>query len=122
VRFGGNHLAEAVMLEILSDNTYRRYLDGLKNRLALAMDETATKLSALGFAVPNSRQSGMFLWCRAPKGLDTAELSRRALARNIVLAPGNVFSQSGSAQDFMRFNVAQCADPKLFGILGELLG
>jgi DNA-binding transcriptional MocR family regulator len=30
------------------------------------------------------------------------------MSRDVVLAPGNVFSVTQSASDFMRFNVAQC--------------
>lgn len=121
VRFGGNHLAEAVMCEILADASYRRYLDGLKSRLATAMDEAASKLTAIGFVPSNTRRSGLFLWCRVPDGQNAADLSRRALTRNLVLAPGNVFSHSAAAENFMRFNVAQCGDPKLFKALEELL-
>jgi dimethylglycine dehydrogenase len=48
----------------------------------------------------------MFLWCRLPEGLDAADIARRALADNVVLAPGNAFSLSQTAAGFMRFNVA----------------
>jgi DNA-binding transcriptional MocR family regulator len=52
----------------------------------------------------------MFLWCKLPGELDAADIARRALAENIVLAPGNAFSLSQTARSFMRFNVAQMAD------------
>jgi len=35
----------------------------------------------------------------------------------VVLAPGNVFSVSQSCSNFMRFNVAQCADERVFAVL-----
>ena len=57
---------------------------------------------------------GMFLWCQLPDGLDAADVARRALADNIVLAPGNVFSVSQTATRFLRFNVAQSSDPRVF--------
>ena len=59
----------------------------------------------------------MFLWCRLPDGVDAAEIARRALAENIVLAPGNAFSLSQSAGGFLRFNVAQSADQRIFATL-----
>jgi DNA-binding transcriptional MocR family regulator len=34
-----------------------------------------------------------------------------------VLAPGNVFSVSHSAGDFLRFNVSQCNRPKVYETL-----
>ena len=62
-------------------------------------------------------QAGMFLWCRLPDGIDAAEIARAALAQNIVVAPGNVFSLSLSAQSFLRFNVSQSLDTALFDFL-----
>lgn len=53
----------------------------------------------------------MLLWRELPDGLDVV---RRALADKIVLAPGNVFSVSQTATRFLRFNVAQSSDPRVF--------
>ncbi|RUY86105.1 PLP-dependent aminotransferase family protein, partial [Mesorhizobium sp. M7A.F.Ca.CA.001.10.2.1] len=58
-----------------------------------------------------------FLWCSLPDGVDAAEVARRALADNIVLAPGNAFSLSGTASRFLRFNVAQCTDERIFRVI-----
>ena len=63
----------------------------------------------------------MFLWCRLPEGLDSAVIAQRLLAQDIVLAPGNVYSLSQSASRFMRFNVAQSGDPRLFAALGRVV-
>jgi DNA-binding transcriptional MocR family regulator len=59
----------------------------------------------------------MFLWARLPDGIDAAEVSRRALRHGVVLAPGNVFSLGQNAADHLRFNVAQCADKRVFDVL-----
>ena len=59
----------------------------------------------------------MVLWCKLPKGADAADLAKAALTENIVLAPGNAFSLSQSAQGFMRFNVSQSQDKRLFDFL-----
>jgi len=37
------------------------------------------------------------------------------------LAPGNAFSLSQSATNFMRFNVSQTLDPRVFEVLGDAL-
>ena len=66
-------------------------------------------------------RGGFYLWCRLPDGLDAADVARAALRENVVLAPGNVFSVSQSAPDFMRFNVAQMVDPRVFAVLTQLL-
>jgi hypothetical protein len=39
----------------------------------------------------------------------------------VVLAPGNAFSLSLRAGDFLRFNVAQCADKRIFSVLEHAL-
>jgi len=42
---------------------------------------------------------------------------RGALADKIVLPPGNVFSVSQTAMRFLRFNVAQSSDPRVFAVV-----
>jgi DNA-binding transcriptional MocR family regulator len=44
-------------------------------------------------------------------------VARAALAENVVLAPGNAFSVSQSATSFMRFNVSQTLDDRIFAVL-----
>jgi DNA-binding transcriptional MocR family regulator len=67
-------------------------------------------------------RGGFYLWCRLPDGLDSAVLAQTALAQNVVLAPGNVFSVSQTAASFMRFNVAQSGDPRVLEIMGQAMG
>jgi DNA-binding transcriptional MocR family regulator len=54
---------------------------------------------------------------RLPDGRDAAEIVRRALCHNIVLAPGNVFSPAQSWPDYLRFNAAQSQHQRLFEFL-----
>jgi DNA-binding transcriptional MocR family regulator len=44
------------------------------------------------------------------------------MAEGVVLAPGNVFSITQTAGRYVRFNVAQCADPQIFAVLRRLVG
>ncbi len=46
-----------------------------------------------------------------------AQRARRALAEDVVLAPGNAFSVSGAATSFVRFNVAQMDGDKVYAAL-----
>ena len=66
-------------------------------------------------------RGGFYLWCRLPEGRDSADVARSALTENVVLAPGNVFSASQSAADFMRFNVAHCDDRRVMPVLQRAL-
>ena len=114
VSLGNGHLAATLIHRFLTDGSYRHHLDAVRTRLADARSATLRRLAAIGLAVPFVPAAGMFLWARLPGGLDAAALSRRALRDGLVLAPGNVFSLSRSAAGHLRFNVAQCADRRVF--------
>ncbi|WP_049768138.1 PLP-dependent aminotransferase family protein [Methylocella silvestris] len=120
--FAGGALSAELVLGVLKDGTYRKHIDSLRERLSRAMGETSARLAALGVTPWILPRAGMFLWCRLPDGLEAAGVAQRALAENIVLAPGNVFSVSQSAGGFMRFNVAQSADPRIYTALAAAMG
>ncbi|MCL6706963.1 PLP-dependent aminotransferase family protein [Pseudomonas sp. R2.Fl] len=115
--FGGNALSAALTLAVLRDGGYRHHIAGLRTRLAAAMGETIRRLAPLGVTPWLEPRGGLYLWCRLPDGLDSAGIARKALRENVILAPGNVFSVSQTAGDFLRFNVSQCADPRIFEVL-----
>ena len=115
--FSSNRLSEELVLGVLGASGYRRHLEALKVRLAKAMAATIPRLQALGIEPWIVPKAGMLLWCRLPHDLDAADIARHALAEHLVLAPGNVFSPSQSAEGCMRFNVAQCTDERVFAVL-----
>jgi DNA-binding transcriptional MocR family regulator len=115
--FGGGRLSAELVLSVLKDGTYRKHMEGLKERLSRAMGQTRARLQALCIKPWIEPRGGMFLWCELPEGLDAAGIARRALAENVVLAPGNAFSVAQSANRFLRFNVAQSTDPRIFSVL-----
>lgn len=119
--FSGGRLAAELVLATLKDGTYRKHMQELRERLSRAMSQTGERLKAIGIVPWIEPAAGMFLWCRLPDGLDAAAIAREALAAGIVLAPGNVFSTSQSAGDFLRFNVAQSADPRIFAMLEKAM-
>ncbi|MFC5431599.1 PLP-dependent aminotransferase family protein [Paraburkholderia denitrificans] len=117
VSFGNGELTADLVYRLLVDGTYRHHLDALRARLADAMSETLQRLGALGIEPWTRPQAGLFVWARLPGGLDAARVAREALEADVVLAPGNVFSVSHSAGDFLRFNVSQCNRPKVYETL-----
>ena len=119
--FGGGRLTAELVFNVLSDGSYRKHMETLKHRLSHAMREVSAKLKTLGITPWLEPQAGMFLWCRLPDGIDAADVARAALERRIVMAPGNAFSLSQSATNFMRFNVSQMRDPRVFEVLGAVL-
>src|SRR5690606_19645924 len=97
---------------------YRKHTESLRQRLAVAMENVLARLANVGITPWLRPSAGMFVWCKLPEGINAANLARAALAENIVLAPGNVFSLSQTADRYMRINVAQCDDPRLYEFFG----
>ena len=67
---------------------------------------------------------GMFLWVRLPESVDTAELLRDAIERQVAFVPGAAFHAHGGGHNTMRLNFSNSApDTIRTGIarLGDLL-
>lgn len=121
--FGGpSPIATELIAGVLAGGSYRKHMEELRRRLARTRREIAGKLQRIGIEPWLAPRGGFYLWCRLPNACDSANVARAALAENVVLAPGNVFSASQSAAAFMRFNVAQCSDPKLMPVLQRAIG
>lgn len=119
ISFGGNRLSAELVLNVLSDGGYRKHVETMRGRLAKAMLEVSGRLRDMGIVPWLEPRAGMFLWCRLPDGIDAADVARAALAREVVLAPGNAFSLSQAATGFMRFNVSQMFDHAVYDVLGQ---
>lgn len=116
--FGGPSLiATELIAGVLAGGGYRKHMEELRQRLTRARRETARRLEGLGIRPWLMPRGGFYLWCRLPEGQDSAALARFAMAEGIVLAPGDAFSVSRTASAFLRFNVAQSGDPRLFRVL-----
>jgi DNA-binding transcriptional MocR family regulator len=119
--FGGAHFSAALILSLLTDGSYRKHMEALRQRLAATVPDVAARLKAIGCVPWIEPQAGMFLWCSLPEGVDAGDVARRALSQQVVLAPGNVFSSSQSASGFMRFNVSQMDGPQVMTVLTDAL-
>ena len=120
--FGGPSPVVANLIAgALGDGSYRKHVEAVRRRLSKARRETESRLEALGIEPWIIPRGGFFLWCRLPKGADAARVARAAMAEKVILAPGNVFSVTQTASEFMRFNVAQMGDVRVYDILGRAL-
>ncbi|MCX5565083.1 PLP-dependent aminotransferase family protein [Alcaligenes phenolicus] len=119
--FSSNRLASHILNSALGDSGYRKHLERVRYRLSKAMDHTVTQLEQLGLTPWLRPREGMFLWVRLPTGHDALSLTRACLPHGVVLAPGPVFSQAPDAAQFLRFNVAQCGDKRVFSVLKRAL-
>ncbi|MEZ2223126.1 PLP-dependent aminotransferase family protein [Rhizobium sp. RCC_161_2] len=119
--FSSGQLAAELLFSALKDGSYRKHMEALRARLAKTMGETAARLEAIGIVPWLKPQAGMFLWCRLPEGIEAADIARACLAEGVILAPGNAFSLMDTAGSFMRFNVAQSTDPRIFDVLAAAM-
>ncbi|MGE8061156.1 PLP-dependent aminotransferase family protein [Pseudomonas sp. NPDC089547] len=119
--FGGGRLAADIIHHAITDSGYRKHMEGVRLRLAEQMDKTVARLQAIGIQPWIIPQAGMYAWCQLPHGKDAATLAKACLPEGVVLAPGNAFSQSMTAGDFLRFNVAQSGDARIYEVLKRAL-
>lgn len=115
--FNTSHLNAEIIYHALMDSSYARHIEWVKKNLQRHMAETVKKLIALNIHPVMIPKAGIFLWCKLPEHVDAAQLSKKCLAQGVILAPGNSFSSAHNAGQFMRFNVAQCIDKKVFDVL-----
>lgn len=121
--FGGpSPLATELIAGILVGGSYRKHLEAVRHRLQRARTAAIDRLAPLGIVPWIIPRGGFYLWCRLPDGFDSADVTRRCMEQKVVLAPGNVFSVSQSAASFLRFNVAQLGDDRIFSALGKAMG
>jgi len=115
--FGGDPFSAELTWRVIKDGSYRRHLDALRGRLSRAMGKTCSRLSDVGIKPWIIPQAGMYVWCALPGNLLAVDVARKAHAEGVILAPGNVFSLTETAGQFLRFNVAQSTSPEIFDIL-----
>ena len=120
--FGGpSPVATELLAGVLSGGGYRKHLAEIRGRLTAARKLAVTRLARHGITPWLIPRGGFYLWCRFPEGIDTGEIARRCVAEKVLLAPGNVFSPSQSAAAFMRFNITQLDDPRVFAALDRAI-
>ena len=117
--FSNSNLNAEIIYQSLIDSSYLKHIDWLKKQLLRLTKDTIHQLEKLNIEPWIIPKAGIFIWCKLPNGIDASELSKLCLAQDVILAPGKSFSQSDKATQFMRFNVAQCIDKKVFDVLEQ---
>lgn len=93
--------------------------DGTRIRTVMGeiQSRIASRTYTPGARIPSVRAMAQTMQVSVSTVLEAYE---RLMAEG-VLAPGNAFSQSMAAGDFLRFNVAQSADAKIYEVLKRAL-
>ncbi len=120
--FGGpSPMTTELLASVLSGGGYRKHLEEVTRRLARARKVAQDRLMALGLTPWITPRGGFYLWCRLPAGMNSTTIARRCREMNVVLAPGNVFSVSQTAGEFLRFNVTHLDDERVFSVLQQAM-
>jgi DNA-binding transcriptional MocR family regulator len=108
-------IGERVVYKVLSEGLYRKHADRLRARLDGIRAKTLRQMERVGLKVDGSPPAGMFVWADA--GCDTNVLTERAMAHNLLLAPGSLFSPKQLPSTRMRLNVAAMQEPAVWRFL-----
>ncbi|HSP06246.1 MAG TPA: PLP-dependent aminotransferase family protein, partial [Acidobacteriota bacterium] len=106
---GTGTIPQLLITEMLRGGGYDRFLRGLRNSF---YTQTQKTIAAIGKYFPEGTrvtkpQGGFVLWVELPRGIDSVELARKALQKNISVAPGILFSPKGSFRNFLRISCGQ---------------
>ncbi|SDP08930.1 DNA-binding transcriptional regulator, MocR family, contains an aminotransferase domain [Filomicrobium insigne] len=116
-----NELSAQLVHNVLQDGGYRRYVAGVRERLGRTSIVVRRQIEQTGLKLWTEPAGGIFLWAKLPKGVDATEIARQTAREGIALAPGNVFSVSRSASEYLRFNIAQSRNQKIYENLARAI-
>jgi 2-aminoadipate transaminase len=84
-----------------------------------ALEEFMPRLQGLSWVVP---QGGMFLWITLPEGMDTDEMFRDAIERNVAYVVGSAFYPAGGGHNTMRLNFSYSGEEEIREGIRRLAG
>ena len=108
-------IGERVVHKVLSEGSYRKHAERMRQRLDSLRARTVRQLEQLGLGIASAPPAGMFVWVDAH--CDTNALTERAIAQGLLLAPGSLFSPSQLPSTHMRLNIAALQAPEIWRFL-----
>lgn len=112
-------IGERVVYQVLSQGHYRKHAERLRARLDKVREATYRRIEQAGLRF-DPAPAGMFVWADA--GCDTNVLAEKALAEDLVLAPGSLFSPRQLPSTRMRLNLATVQDDRVWAFFERVLG
>lgn len=97
---------ERFISAILLDGSYDRHLLAVRRNLQTAQAVAQASFKRWGWELFHPVKEGMFIWVRHPRLASLEALVNAAFERDILLAPGVLFSADGQPVPWLRINVA----------------
>ncbi|MDB6172354.1 MAG: GntR family transcriptional regulator [Chthoniobacteraceae bacterium] len=115
-------LPELAIAEFLANGGYDHYLRSARRTYAELVDCMRGAItSAFPPGIKITRPAGGFvLWIELPKKVDALALDDLALAQNISIAPGPMFSATQGFRNFIRISCGHPWSPRIESALGTL--
>ncbi|GAB2864735.1 PLP-dependent aminotransferase family protein [Pseudoduganella ginsengisoli] len=114
-----SEIGERVVYKVLSEGTFRKHTDRICSRLDELRSRTVRQMERIGLKIDATPVAGMFVWADA--GRDTNVLAAQAMAQDLLLAPGSLFSPSQLPSSRMRLNIAAMQEPAVWRFLEKAL-
>ena len=84
-----------------------------------SLDKSMPRVPGLHWVVP---EGGMFLWIILPEGMDTDEMFKEAVERNVAYVVGSAFFPNGGGHTTMRLNFSFPSEKEIREGIGRLSG
>jgi 2-aminoadipate transaminase len=84
-----------------------------------ALEEYMPRIQGLRWTAP---EGGMFLWITLPEGMDTEEMFKEAIERNVAYVVGSAFHPAGGGHNTMRLNFSFCSEEEIREGIRRLAG
>jgi DNA-binding transcriptional MocR family regulator len=114
-----SEIGERVVCKVLSEGALRKHTDRIRTRLDALRSRTIRQMERVGLKIDVAPAAGMFVWADA--GRDTNVLATQAMAQDLLLAPGSLFSPSQLPSPHMRLNIAAMQNPAVWRFLEKAL-
>jgi len=115
-------LSQLAAGEFMASSAFDRYLRRLRSQLAIQRERTAAAVAEHFPAGTrcNEPDGGLMLWVELPAGIPSAKVFDVALAEGILIAPGQMFSNSDRFDHYLRLNCGLPISPDVEAAVARL--
>ena len=120
-------LTQRAVYEVVKDGFLNEHIPTIRS---MYHTQAQAMLSALDEHMPagvkwNQPAGGMFLWLELPEGMDSEEMLKKALVRNVAYVPGTPFYANEPVRNTLRLAFVTVPEDKIRAgvkVLGEVFG